>query len=671
MKRLRKSIMIFTDEKSEIIKIKKETDEDITKRKKRKQLASKIMLVRDALNPKSKDRATVEGILISLKTYPTGLSIYAIDTLNQITVRNNLSEKINHQLADGSYYTSETLKPYERVVVGRKKLSAKTNLFLAYFAKVNDLPETERIPIQIKFTDIRIRKDLYLRRRDKKIYQAKIAEYELLSEEQLTKDPILVNQKYELIDGYMRLMALKRQKKNENDFDVMVVVFPTKDDNHLKRQMYEYNNEHGLPISKEQKRDYARELKNQKLKSPDIARIIGVAPRTIRNWVQDINVQQQKDQKKKVIELDKKGKKQGEIANIVGISQKQVSNIINDSKNGKTAKTTVSITPYPRHIFATNVWTIKLKEVLSDDKYPGKTPEIYLENLFHYHTRKGNAIYDPFSGSGTTHYVANEMKRISFCYDRVPLAGKGIDDVDGFIKPWDITNGLPKDLPEIDFVYIDPPYSTTSEKIYSLSKTDLGNMTVDDFNKEMKNLFNELKKIKVKTLSFIIKPTIWDRIKRQFIYIDHTLDFHDMIKDQYRIIARYTLSHNSGLLKSLSTKAKRERKTFYFTRDLLVYQRKGITNIKIYGISKVSGYVISVLRKNDKKKLEVDIYPSEYNNLAVGLDWNNQKKDENDTQFKKRAEKLIKSMGFDPKDISTTEVPHSKPLTLKDISEWE
>jgi adenine-specific DNA-methyltransferase len=86
-----------------------------------------------------------------------------------------------------------------------------------------------------------------------------------------------------------------------------------------------------------------------------------------------------------------------------------------------------------------------------DPRYEGRTPSYIVWNLLERYTRSGDLVVDPFCGGGTTLDVAAELGR----------EARGFD-----LRPWrdDIQFGDARALPlsdaSVDFVFMDPPYST-------------------------------------------------------------------------------------------------------------------------------------------------------------------------------------------------------------------
>ncbi|MBI1372092.1 MAG: hypothetical protein GC159_04945 [Phycisphaera sp.] len=91
-------------------------------------------------------------------------------------------------------------------------------------------------------------------------------------------------------------------------------------------------------------------------------------------------------------------------------------------------------------------------EMQGDREYRGATPSYIIWNLLQRYTREGDLVIDPCCGSGTTLDVARDLKRKALGYDVNPQR-EDIFNVDARKLPPELTG-------KVDFVFIDPPYST-------------------------------------------------------------------------------------------------------------------------------------------------------------------------------------------------------------------
>ena len=86
-----------------------------------------------------------------------------------------------------------------------------------------------------------------------------------------------------------------------------------------------------------------------------------------------------------------------------------------------------------------------------DKDYVGATPSWVIWQLLSRYTRENDVVVDPMCGSGTTLDVCRDLKRRGLGFDLNPQRPE--------IKRND-SRKLPLDAESVDFVFIDPPYST-------------------------------------------------------------------------------------------------------------------------------------------------------------------------------------------------------------------
>ena len=109
----------------------------------------------------------------------------------------------------------------------------------------------------------------------------------------------------------------------------------------------------------------------------------------------------------------------------------------------------------PLRICTTTLWEYPSqdygREPHGDKDYVGATPAWVIWNLLQRYTRNGDIILDPMCGSGTTLDVARELGRTAMGFDLAPRRAD--------IKPADARH-IPLANASVDFVFVDPPYST-------------------------------------------------------------------------------------------------------------------------------------------------------------------------------------------------------------------
>jgi DNA modification methylase len=114
--------------------------------------------------------------------------------------------------------------------------------------------------------------------------------------------------------------------------------------------------------------------------------------------------------------------------------------------------------------------------------YKGATPSYIIWNLLQRYTREKDLVVDPFAGSGTTLDVARDLNRRALGYDVHP-ARKDIFRVDARKLPPELTG-------KVDFVFMDPPYSTHLD--YGPDPRDIGKLDAGPaYYQAMEQAFSE------------------------------------------------------------------------------------------------------------------------------------------------------------------------------------
>jgi len=119
--------------------------------------------------------------------------------------------------------------------------------------------------------------------------------------------------------------------------------------------------------------------------------------------------------------------------------------------------------------------------------YRGATPSYIIWNLLQRYTKEKDLVIDPCAGSGTTLDVARDLNRKALGYDVHPTR-KDIFRVDARKLPPELTG-------KVDFVFIDPPYSTHID--YGPDPRDIGKLeaSTGDYYAAMDQAFAEIGRI--------------------------------------------------------------------------------------------------------------------------------------------------------------------------------
>jgi len=243
---------------------------------------------------------------------------------------------------------------------------------------------------------------------------------------------------------------------------------------------------------------------------------------------------------------------------MVGSFRVRKSNILRN--NSKFTEIPKDFKPY-----LYNIWNIGKTD--NESKLHGAFPSIFMENLVYRHTKVFEIIYDPFAGSGTTIDICKKWYRRYYCSDRKVQAGREKD-----ILKWDITKGLPEDLPKPNMVFLDPPYRAQAKGKYSKDSCDLGNMNLEDY---LSSLFTFLSLLKKKRIQKIVIVTAPCYKTRDHDWEDYIFYMHEVLFDKYRIVARYILPYSTEEYRGSQVNVAKEMNVCMSTiRDLVVWELK-------------------------------------------------------------------------------------------------
>ncbi len=119
--------------------------------------------------------------------------------------------------------------------------------------------------------------------------------------------------------------------------------------------------------------------------------------------------------------------------------------------------------------------------------YKGATPSYIIWNLLQRYTKEKDLVVDPMAGSGTTLDVARNLNRRALGYDVHPTR-KDIFRVDARKLPPELTA-------KVDFVFIDPPYSTHLD--YGPDPRDIGKLDAagGEYYAAMEQVIGEIHRI--------------------------------------------------------------------------------------------------------------------------------------------------------------------------------
>ena len=146
----------------------------------------------------------------------------------------------------------------------------------------------------------------------------------------------------------------------------------------------------------------------------------------------------------------------------------------------------------PLRIQPTTLWDYPSQDYGDEPQgvpgYKGATPSYVIWNLLRRYTKPNDLVVDSFAGGGTTLDVARDLGRRALGYDVHPTR-KDIFRVDARKLPPELTG-------KVDFVFIDPPYSTHID--YGPDPRDIGKLDVakgPQYYDAMEQVFREISRV--------------------------------------------------------------------------------------------------------------------------------------------------------------------------------
>lgn len=403
----------------------------------------------------------------------------------------------------------------------------------------------------MRVNDVQFRDDLYPRFEPN---QSLIQKY---SDSIEHLPPIKVSEDGILIDGFHRWKAYMLAGYE----DIPAEIVEVESEKQLKRLAYQYNSNHGLQLSNDEKRRYAQEMYGE-MTVKALADVLGVSEKTVQRWTETQAKAAKEERDRRIVELYLRAwNTQESIADVLGVDSKQtVSNIVDSSKKRQLSEFGQAFSP-----LIYNIWNLPKQD--NDRKHFGAFPVAFMQNVLHYHTEPLDIVFDPFGGGGTTVDVCKQMFRRYYVSDRKVIPGRESD-----IKEHDIKDGLPGDLPKPSLVFLDPPYWKQAEGKYSEDENDLGNVGIAEFNDAMRQFLGSLVKWGVERIAIVIAPTQWPSENHEFI--DHMFDFAESMTG-YKVEMRYVLPYSTEQYNgNMVDIAKSERIPLNLIRDLVVWKKQ-------------------------------------------------------------------------------------------------
>lgn len=157
--------------------------------------------------------------------------------------------------------------------------------------------------------------------------------------------------------------------------------------------------------------------------------------------------------------------------------------------------------------------------------FRGATPTYVIWNLLQRYTRADDLVVDPFCGGGTTIDVARDLDRRALGYDVAPVR----DDI--FRAD---ARSLPLEDGKVDFVFMDPPYSTHLE--YSGDERCIGELSAFEevYFEAMDEVFAEAERV-LRDRRYLA-VYVSDTFKKKLGFVGIGARFFMMLSQRFRAV---------------------------------------------------------------------------------------------------------------------------------------
>jgi hypothetical protein len=432
------------------------------------------------------------------------------------------------------------------------------------------VPSQQAGVTELPVADVVFRDDLYPR------IETSATTVQKYAEDLSVLPPIEINQRNELIDGWHRWTA---HKKNGVE-TIQATITPTKSDAELLELAIERNASHGLQLSQADKRDMARRIyagtadRDRDEAKKRLAKVLSVSERTVRDWLSRMDKDSREARDRRIFDLWLACHSTDEIAEAIGCGKADVSKVCSEAAdmpnlNKPDRAAADHATDFDPPIY--NAW--KQQEKTAGSSHFGNSEVRWLDNLLYLYTRPFDVVIDPFAGGGSTIDLCKKRFRRYLVSDRKPIVEREKE-----IRAHDLTSSLPKppQWKDVRLVYLDPPYWKQAEGKYSSDPADLANMPLGQFNETLAGIINGFAaKLKASAsdgpqyIALIIQPTQWKAPGREFT--DHVGDMLRAVK--LPVDMRFSVPYESQQCTPQMVEwAKEHRRCLVLTREIVVWR---------------------------------------------------------------------------------------------------
>ncbi len=257
------------------------------------------------------------------------------------------------------------------------------------------------------------------------------------------------------------------------------------------------NLRHGDRLSPKDKKQIARDIATSdpecRWTEKALAEKLGVIQQTVNTWISDIRARQRAGREIIIIRLNRLGWIQEQIAEVVGISQGRVAQIINNTNFGEinnllTQGREMDYIARHYHMDLALAWSLHLEGKTDREKFkelgwglrtwdqwnfnecderfgddwPGRIPAQLVAHTLFYFTNPGDLIFDPMAGGGVVSDVCLVFERKCQSFDLATRDNRPEIQY----HHWDPQDGHWPTTIKPDLIFFDPPYYTKKEKEY-------------------------------------------------------------------------------------------------------------------------------------------------------------------------------------------------------------
>jgi DNA-binding CsgD family transcriptional regulator len=382
---------------------------------------------------------------------------------------------------------------------------------------------------------------------------------------------IEINQNKILIDGFHRWTAHRKAEAQT----ISATVTETASEAEIFALAIQRNAAHGLQMNEDDKRKAAIRLygAGTGLSKDEIAKTLSVTPRSINNYLSDIDKRLREERKERIFDLWMACHTQEEIAPLVGLSPdaiglqiKEYREMENIPNIGKVAGN-FQDQDFTPPLF--NIWTFAKKT--NGVSHFGNSEQRIVDNLLYLYTNPFDIVVDPFAGGGSTIDVCKRRLRRHWVSDRKPIVERESE-----IRQHDLNDGPPqlnRRWSDVTLTYLDPPYWRQAAGQYSNDPQDLANMPLDQFTETLARIVKDISQRQSRgVIALLIQPTQWSADNKQ--YTDHVTDLVRAVGNKRLVLEnRVSCPYSTEQYNAQQVEyAKANKKLLVITRELIIWR---------------------------------------------------------------------------------------------------